>query len=62
MRHDHERAPKRFVPASTFKVPNTLIDLSVGAVSGVDEVLPDGGEPQPFPAWEQDMSLRDAMR
>lgn len=59
--HDHERAYKRFIPASTFKVPNTLIGLSVGAVSDVDEVLPYGGEPQPFPAWEQDMSLRDAI-
>lgn len=60
--HDRARARKRFVPASTFKIPNTLIGLSVGAVKDVDEVLPYGGKPQPVKAWEQDMSLREAIR
>jgi beta-lactamase class D len=55
------RAETRFFPASTFKIPNTLIGLSVGAVKNVDEVLPYGGAPQPFPSWEKDMSLRDAI-
>lgn len=59
--HDQVRANTRFIPASTFKIPNTLIGLSVGAVSSVDEVLPYGGKPQPFKAWERDMSLRDAI-
>ena len=53
----HERA----VPASTFKMANTLIGLETGAVSGLDEVLPYGGEPQRVDAWEQDMSLREAF-
>jgi len=60
--HDLPRAGKRFIPASTFKIANSLIGLSTGAVSGVDEVLPYGGKPQPFKAWEQDMNLRDAIR
>lgn len=55
------RAETRFFPASTFKIPNTLIGLSVGAVKSVDEVLPYGGAPHPFPSWEKDMSLRDAI-
>jgi beta-lactamase class D len=59
--HDRTRAEKRFIPASTFKIPNTLIGLSVGAVKSVDEVLPYGGNPQPFKAWERDMSLREAI-
>lgn len=59
--HDRVRANARFTPASTFKIPNTLIGLSVGAVRNVDEVLPWDGKPQPFKAWEQDMSLRDAI-
>ncbi len=58
---DRERAERRFVPASTYKIPHTLIGLSVGAVSSVDEVLPYGGQAQPFPQWERDMSLRDAI-
>jgi beta-lactamase class D OXA-50 len=56
------RAKERFAPASTFKVANSLIGLDVGAVKDVDEVLPYGGNPQPFKAWEHDMNLRDAIK
>src|SRR5919106_3466173 len=55
------RASTRFIPVSTFKIANTLIGLSVGAVKNVDEVLPYGGKPQPFKAWERDMGLREAI-
>lgn len=58
---NRKRAEQRFVPASTYKIPHTLIGLTVGAVSSVDEVLPYGGKPQPFKQWERDMSLRDAI-
>lgn len=60
--HNQDRAETRFVPASTFKIANSLIGLTVGAVSGVDEVLPYGGKPQPFPVWERNMGLREAIR
>lgn len=58
---DRKRAEARFIPASTFKVPHTLIGLAEGAVTDVDEILPYGGEPQPYSSWERDMSLRDAL-
>lgn len=56
-----ERAERRFPPASTFKIANSLIALETGAVADVDEVLPYGGKPQPFKQWEKDMGLRDAI-
>ena len=59
--HDETRARTRFIPASTFKIPNSLIGLASGAVASADEVLPYGGQPQPFPQWEKDMSLREAI-
>lgn len=60
--HDRARAEKRFVPASTFKIANSLIGLSVGAVGGVDDPLPYRGPAQPFiQAWARDMGLREAM-
>src|SRR5690606_789557 len=59
--HDEARATIRFIPASTFKIPNSLIGLASGAVASADEVLPYGGQPQPFPQWEKDMSLREAI-
>ncbi len=57
-----ERAQQRFIPASTFKIANSLIGLNVGAVKNVDEILPYGGKPQWIKAWERDMGLREAIR
>ena len=60
--YNRARAEERFTPASTFKIPNTLIGLSVGAVAGVDAVLPYKGPAQPFiKEWARDMSLREAI-
>ena len=59
---NHKRAKQRFIPASTFKVANSLIGLSTGAVESVDEILPYGGKSQFIKAWENDMSLRDAIK
>src|SRR5690606_11443426 len=59
--HNRSRARQRFVPASTFKIPNSMIGLAAGAVKSVDEVLPYGGQPQPFDTWERDMGLREAI-
>lgn len=48
-----EGARERAVPASTFKLPNTLIALQTGEVSDVDEVIsPESGE---------ELSLRQAL-
>ena len=56
------RALTRYTPASTFKIANSLIGLSVGAVASVDTVLPYRSDAPPFsPAWEKDMGLREAM-
>lgn len=60
--HSRARAETRYVPASTFKIANSLIGLSVGAVKDVDEVLPYGGKPQSYKTWEQDMGLRAAIK
>lgn len=59
--HNRERAYTQLIPASTFKVANTLIGLTVGAVKSIDEILPYGGKSQPVKAWEKDMSLREAI-
>jgi len=56
-----KRAERRYTPASTFKIANSLIALDTGAVTDVDEVIPYGGKPQMVKAWERDMSLREAI-
>lgn len=60
--HDRIRAETRFIPASTFKIANSLIGLSVGAVNNADEALPYGGKPQTIKTWERDMGLREAIK
>jgi len=59
---DRDRAETPFVPASTFKIANSLIALETGAVRDAQEVIPYGGEPQPIKAWEKDMALGEAIR
>ncbi|CAJ0733857.1 hypothetical protein R77592_03325 [Ralstonia mannitolilytica] len=59
---DPARAARRIHPASTFKIPNSLIAFDTGAVRDDHEVLPYGGKPQPYKQWEHDMALPEAIR
>jgi beta-lactamase class D len=57
------RAEQRFSPASTFKIANALIGLSLGAVRSVAEVIPYTGDANPFMReWLEPMGLRGAMK
>lgn len=56
------RANQRFIPASTFKIVNSLIGLSSKTVKNVEEKLPYGGKPQPRKEWQKDMGLREAIK
>jgi beta-lactamase class D len=55
------RAEARLVPASTFKIVNTIIALDTAVVKDENENIPYGGKPQPFKQWEKDMSMREAI-
>src|SRR5690606_7018331 len=55
------RAERRFVPASTFKITNSLIALEIGAVKDADEVFRYDGKPRQVKPWERDMTLREAI-
>lgn len=63
---DPVRAAIGYLPASTFKIPNTLIASDLGVVSGADEKFVWDGEVhslngKPFDAWNRDLTLRDAF-
>jgi beta-lactamase class D len=49
-------------PASTFKVPHTLIALETGVVTNALAIVPWDGKRQTFPAWERDHSLDSAVK
>ena len=59
--HNPARAATGFLPASTFKIPNSLIALETGAVSGPDEVFPYDGKPRYLPEWNADLTLAQAF-
>lgn len=44
---DAERARRRAVPASTFKIPHSIVALETGVAANADQALPYGGRPQP---------------
>lgn len=56
-----ERAATRFVPASTFKIPNSLIALEIGAVKDAHEMFRYDGKPRAVAAWQKDMTLLEAV-
>ena len=59
---DPSRAKQRFLPASTFKIPNALIGLEVGSISDENEVFHWDGKPKLRPQWERDQTLATGMR
>ena len=59
--HNEERARTRFAPASTFKIPNTLIALEVGAVANEKASVKWDGKDRGVPDWHRDQSIETAF-
>ncbi|MCA9643195.1 MAG: class D beta-lactamase [Polyangiaceae bacterium] len=57
-----ERCRTGYLPASTFKIPNSLIALETGVVSGPDHLFKWDGVKRPIAAWNQDHTLRSAFQ
>ncbi len=60
--YDEARAKQRYSPASTYKIPHTLMALDAGAVRDEFQVFRWDGVPRSFAAHNQDQDLRSAMR
>jgi beta-lactamase class D OXA-2 len=60
--YDETRAKQRFSPASTYKIPHTLMALDVGAVRDEFQIFQWDGMARSFAAHNQDQDLRSAMR
>ncbi len=58
---NERRANKPFVPASTFKILNTLIALDVGVVAEKDVMKWDGKD-RGVAAWNRDQTLESAFK
>ena len=61
--YNNKRANIQYAPASTFKIPNSLIGLATKSVHSVDEVFfKYENQPVFLDSWKKDSSLRDAIK
>ncbi len=57
-----DRCVARYIPASTFKIPNSLISLEYGAVRGIHDTLRWDGRKHRIKSWEQDQDMAAAFQ
>lgn len=59
--YDPARAAERFLPASTFKILNSLVSLETGVI-GIDDTIPWDGVDRGVTGWNQDQRMREAFQ
>jgi len=59
---DAARAERRYSPASTFKIPHSLFALDAGVLRDEFQVIRWDGVVRSNPSWNEDQTLRRAMR
>ncbi len=57
-----DRCGERFIPASTFKILNSLIALETGAVKSTEDVLKWDGRTHRIRSWNQDQDMANAFQ
>ena len=60
--HNKKRAEQEFLPASTFKIFNSLAALESGVVKDVDAVFEWDGTDKGGKNWNKDQSMREAFK
>lgn len=60
--NDFSWAKKGIIPASTFKIPNSIIALETGVIKNDSAVFKWDGEKRRFKKWEQDLTFKEAFR
>ncbi len=56
------RIDSGFIPASTFKIPNSLISLQTGVIPNVDDTIRWDGVKRGRPQWNADQNMRSAIK
>lgn len=60
--HNSSRAAKTYLPASTFKILNSLISLETSVISDENEIIKWDGKKRFYDKWNQDHNLRSAIK
>jgi beta-lactamase class D len=61
-RYNPERCAERFIPASTFKIMNSLVGLETGVIPDENYVIHWDGTQYDIPSWNQDHTLQTAIQ
>ncbi|WP_271252373.1 class D beta-lactamase [Pseudanabaena sp. Chao 1811] len=62
IRYNSQHCQKRFIPASTFKIFNSLVALETKAIADENTIIPwNGAVNNEFTAWNQDQTMRTAF-
>ncbi len=59
--NDFDWAKKGKLPASTFKIPNSIIALELGIIENDSTIIKWDGKKRFQKSWEQDLSFKDAF-
>jgi beta-lactamase class D len=62
VQHNPQRNRTAFLPASTFKILNSLIALEAGVISDEIAVLTWDGIQRKIPEWNRDLNMREAIK
>lgn len=60
--NDTEAMYRRELPASTFKIPNSIIALETGVIKDQNTILPWNGEKRRMKIWEKEMNFQEGFR
>ena len=61
IRYNSNRCKREFIPASTFKIFNSLVALETNAIANENTVVAWDGVNRTFPVWNQDQTMRTAF-
>lgn len=59
--HNKKRSDQRFLPASTFKIPNSLIALNEKVIKDQNEIIKWDGKDKGWKTWNKDQTLKTAL-
>ena len=60
--HNRDRNATAFLPASTFKILNSLISLETGVIPDEIAILTWDGVQRSIPGWNRDLNMREAFK
>ncbi|MBK7106144.1 MAG: class D beta-lactamase [Ignavibacteriae bacterium] len=60
--YNSDRAETQYLPASTFKIPNSLISLETKVINDENEIIKWDGEKRFIDNWNQDHNLKSGIK